>query len=210
MATAFRGWPEEFQPFFIGLELDNSKRYFEANRRVYEESVKAPMVALMDSLAEDYGEGKVFRPNRDIRFSKDKSPYKTNIAGTAGMGGNGGYISLDARGLTVAAGRYEMTSPQVIRYRKRVAADSTGAPLAAIVAKLEKAGYGIGGEALKRVPPGLPQDHPRARLLRHKILYIYKNFGLNPWLGTSAARKHIVKVFSDAEPLNDWLRRNVG
>ena len=210
MASAFRGWPEEFQRFFIGLELDNSKRYFDANRKVYEEAVKAPMVALIDSLAEEYGEGKVFRPNRDIRFSKDKSPYKTNIAGTAGMGGHGGYISLDARGLTVAAGRYEMTQPQVVKYRKRVAADSTGAPLAAIVAKLERARYGIGGEALKRVPAGWPQDHPRARLLRHKILYIYKNFGLNPWLGSSAARKHIIKVFGDAEPLNDWLKRNAG
>jgi uncharacterized protein (TIGR02453 family) len=206
--TSFRGWPEEFQPFFIGLELDNSKRYFEANRKIYEEAVKGPMVALMDSLEEVYGPGKIFRPNRDVRFSKDKSPYKTNIAGTAGMGGHGGYISLDARGLTAAAGRYELTPQQLTKYRKRVAADSTGAQLAAIVGRLEKAGYGIGGEALKRVPAGLPQDHPRARLLRHKILYIYKNFGLQPWLGSSAARKHIVKVWSDAEPLNEWLTRN--
>jgi uncharacterized protein (TIGR02453 family) len=208
MATTFRGWPEEFQRFFIGLELDNSKRYFDANRETYETAVKAPMVALIDSLAGDYGEGKVFRANRDIRFSNDKSPYKTNIAATAGMNGHGGYISLDARGLTVAAGRYELTAPQLAKYRKRVAADSTGAQLAAIVAKLEKAGYGIGGEALKRVPAGLPQDHPRARLLRHKILYIYKNFGLQPWLGSSAARKHIVKVWTDATTLNDWLKRN--
>jgi uncharacterized protein (TIGR02453 family) len=208
MTSAFRGWPEEFQPFFIGLELDNSKRYFEAHRRVYEEAVKGPMVALMDSLEEAYGPGKIFRPNRDVRFSKDKSPYKTNIAGTAGMGGHGGYVSLDARGLTVAAGRYELTPQQLAKYRKRVAADSTGPKLAAIVGRLEKAGYGIGGEALKRVPAGLPQDHPRARLLRHKILYIYKNFGLQPWLGSSAARKHIVKVWSDAEPLNEWLTRN--
>jgi uncharacterized protein (TIGR02453 family) len=208
MKSAFRGWPEECQRFFIGLELDNSKRYFEANRQVYEESVKAPMAALLASLEDEVGPGKVFRPNRDIRFSKDKSPYKTNIAGTAGMGGRGGYLSLDARGLTVAAGRYELTPEQLTKYRKKVAADSTGAPLAAIVAKLEKAGYGIGGEALKRVPGGWPQDHPRARLLRHRILYIHKNFGLQPWLGSSAARKHIVKVWSDAEPLNDWLKRN--
>ncbi len=210
MTAAFRGWPEEFQPFFIGLELDNSKRYFDANRQIYEEAVKGPMVALMDSLADHYGPAKIFRPNRDIRFSKDKSPYKTNIAASAGMGGHGGYIALDARGLTVAAGRYELTSQQLSKYRKKVAADSTGAPLAAIVAKLEKAGYEIGGEALKRVPAGLPQDHPRARLLRHKVLYIYKNFGLQPWLGSSAARKHILKVWSDAEPLNDWLKRNTG
>jgi uncharacterized protein (TIGR02453 family) len=208
VSAAFRGWSEACQRFFIGLELDNSKRYFDANREAYEVEVKGPMVALMDSLAGDYGEGKIFRANRDIRFSKDKSPYKTNIAATAGMNGRGGYISLDARGLTVAAGRYELTPQQLNKYRKKVAADSTGAPLAAIVAKLEKAGYGIGGEALKRVPAGWPQDHPRARLLKHKILYIYKNLGLQPWLGTPAARKQILKVWSDAEPLNDWLKRN--
>ena len=210
MTSTFRGWPEECQRFFIGLELDNSKRYFEANRLVYEKAVKAPMVALMESLEGEYGPGKIFRPNRDLRFSKDKSPYKTNIAATAGMGGNGGYLSLDARGLTVAAGRYEVSPEQLIKYRKNVAAESTGAPLAAIVVRLEKAGYGIGGEALKRVPAGLPADHSRARLLRHKILYIYKNYGLQPWLGSSAARNHVVKVWSDAGPLNDWLKRNLG
>jgi uncharacterized protein (TIGR02453 family) len=208
VTAAFRGWSEACQRFFIGLELDNSKRYFDAHREAYEVEVKGPMVALMDSLAGDYGEGKIFRANRDIRFSKDKSPYKTNIAATAAMNGRGGYISLDARGLTVAAGRYELTPQQLSKYRQKVAADSTGAPLVAIVAKLEKAGYGIGGEALKRVPAGWPQDHPRARLLKHKILYIYKNLGLQPWLGTPAARKHILKVWTDATPLNDWLKRN--
>src|SRR4029077_11378971 len=140
MTTQFRGWPEEAQRFFIELELDNYKRFFDANRAVYEEIVKGPMLALIESLESDYGPGKVFRANRDIRFSKDKSPYKTNIAGYAGMGGRGGYLSLDARGLTVAAGRYEMTPAQLAKYRKRVAAEATGAPLAAIVAKLEKAG----------------------------------------------------------------------
>jgi uncharacterized protein (TIGR02453 family) len=210
MTSAFRGWPEDCQRFFIGLELDNSKRYFEANRQVYEDKVKGPMVALLASLEDDIGPGKVFRANRDIRFSKDKSPYKTNIAATAGMGGHGGYLSLDARGLTVAAGRYELTPQQLNKYRKKVATEATGAPLAAIVTKLEKGGYSMGGEALKRVPAGWAQDHPRARLLRHKILYIYKNFGLQPWLGSAAARKHILKVWTDAEPLNDWLKKNAG
>ena len=81
-------------------------------------------------------------------------------------------------------------------------------PTNAIVARLEKAGYGIGGEALKRVPAGLPQDHPRARLLKHKLLYIYKNFGLQPWLGTASARTQVLKVWTDAEPLYDWLKRD--
>jgi uncharacterized protein (TIGR02453 family) len=205
----FSGWPEEFQRFFIGLELDNSKRYFEAHRSTYDESVRAPMVALMESLEDEYGPAKVFRANRDIRFSKDKSPYKTNIAAHNGKDGVGGYLSLDKKGLTVAVGCYELTTEQLAKYRKRVAAEASGVPLASIVATLEKAGYNMGGEQLKRVPAGWPQDHPRARLLRHKLLYVYRDFGLQPWLGSAAARTRVVKVFADAEPLGTWLRKFV-
>jgi uncharacterized protein (TIGR02453 family) len=205
----FGGWPEDFQRFFIGLELDNSKRYFEANRQVYDESVRAPMVALMESLEDEYGPAKVFRANRDIRFSNDKSPYKTNIAAHNGKDGVGGYLSLDKKGLTVAVGCYELSPDQLTKYRKKVAAEATGAPLAAIVAKLEKAGYKMGGEQLKRVPAGWPQDHPRARLLRHKLVYVYRDFGLQPWLGSAGARSRVVKVFADAEPLSAWLRKFV-
>jgi hypothetical protein len=110
----------------------------------------------------------------------------------------------------VASGRYEVTPEQLARYRAKVAAQRTGAPLAAIVTKLEKAGYTRAGQELKRVPAGLPQDHPRADLLRHKRLYVYKNFGLKPWLGSSAARKYVVKVWTDAQPLNDWLAKHLG
>jgi len=208
MAT-FKGWPEDFQPFFIGLELDNSKKYFEANRRTYEESVKGPMVALLESLEPDFGPGKIFRANRDIRFSKDKSPYKTNIAADVGMGARGGYLSLDARGFTVATGRYMMSPEEIAKFRKKVAADGPGAQLAAIVSKLEKAGYDVGGEDLKRVPPPWPQDHPRAELLRRKSLYVWKNYGLKPWLGSSSARRYVVKMWSDAQPLNDWFKKNL-
>jgi len=208
MAT-FKGWPEDFQPFFIGLELDNSKKYFEANRRTYEESVKGPMVALLESLEPDFGPGKIFRANRDIRFSKDKSPYKTNIAADVGMGARGGYLSLDARGFTVATGRYMMSPEEIAKFRKKVAADGPGAQLAAIVSKLEKAGYDVGGEELKRVPPPWPQDHPRAELLRRKSLYVWKNYGLKPWLGSSSARRYVVKMWSDAQPLNDWFKKNL-
>ncbi|HET7465840.1 MAG TPA: DUF2461 domain-containing protein [Candidatus Dormibacteraeota bacterium] len=209
MAESFKGWPEDFQRFFIGLQLDNSKKYFEAHRGLYEESVKAPMVALLESLEKDYGEGKVFRINRDIRFSKDKSPYKTNIAATVGMGHKGGYLSLDARGLTVATGRYEMSPEELAMYRKKAAADASGGQLDAIVKKLVKSGYELGGEELKRVPAPWPQDHPRADLLRRKSLYIWKNFGLQPWLGSAAARRQVVKVWTDAQPLNDWFNKNL-
>ena len=208
MAT-FKGWSEDCQRFFIGLELDNSKKYFEANRRTYEDSVKGPMVALLESLEPDFGTGKVFRANRDIRFSKDKSPYKTNIAADVGMGAKGGYLSLDARGFTVATGRYVMSPEEIARFRKKVAADASGMQLAGIVTKLKKSGYDLGGEELKRVPPPWPQDHPRADLLRRKSLYAWKNYGLQPWLGSASARRYVVKMWTDAQPLNDWFKKNL-
>jgi uncharacterized protein (TIGR02453 family) len=209
MDGVFSGWPEDFQRFFIGLELDNSKRYFEANRSLYEKAVRGPMEALVVALEPQVGPGRVFRINRDIRFSADKSPYKTNVAATVGTGGRGGYLSLDARGLTVACGRYEMDPAALSRYREAVDRQELGAPLWTIVESLEAGGYQIAGEELKRVPPGYPKDHPRARLLRHKRLYIWKSFGLQPWLGSAEAKDHVLEVWRHAEPLNDWFRANL-
>lgn len=122
MDGAFRGWTEEFQRFFIGLEIDNSKSYFEANRKVYLERVKAPLEALLADLEPEFGKGKISRPNRDIRFSSDKSPYKTRIYATVERGG---YVSLDAKGLTAAAGHYELDKDQLDAYRAAVVADRT-------------------------------------------------------------------------------------
>jgi len=75
----FDGWKGDFVGFFRGLELDNSKRYFEAHRRQYEVDVRKPMEELVAELEPLLGGSKIFRINRDIRFSADKSPYKLNI-----------------------------------------------------------------------------------------------------------------------------------
>jgi uncharacterized protein (TIGR02453 family) len=203
VGEAFRGWTEDFQRFFIGLELDNSKSYFEANRSLYLGKVKGPMEALLAELEPEFGKGKIARPNRDIRFSNDKSPYKTNIYGM----NPGGYVALDAKGLTSAAGRYELDKPQLDTYREAVIAEETGSRLQTVVHGLEAAGYEVGGEELKRTPPGLSADHPRARLLRHKRLYVWKNFGLQPWLGTAGAKDRVAEVWRDAKPLTDWFDR---
>ncbi|HEY8811386.1 MAG TPA: DUF2461 domain-containing protein [Candidatus Dormibacteraeota bacterium] len=207
MGGLFRGWTEDFQRFFIGLELDNSKSYFEANRKLYLERVKAPLEALLADLEPEFGKGKITRPNRDIRFSNDKSPYKTRIYATAERGG---YVGLDAKGLSAGAGHYELDRDQLDAYREAIVADGSGSKLLAIVHKLEASGYEIGGEELKRTPPGLPADHPRARLLRHKRLYTWKTFGLQPWLGTAKAKDRVVDVWRDAGPLRDWTEKVLG
>src|SRR3989442_12830031 len=103
MAGKFAGWKGDFKGFFLGLRANNHKAYFEAHRRQYEDEVKAPMLALLADLEAEFGPPhRVSRPNRDIRFSADKSPYKLNIYADVERGG---YVALDAEGLVAAGGR---------------------------------------------------------------------------------------------------------
>src|SRR4051812_2745922 len=100
---AFRGWPVEAVEFFDGLLADNSRVYWQDHKSIYEQCVRAPMEELLTELAPEFGTGKVFRPYRDVRFSKDKAPYKTAIA--ASLTG-GGYIQMSADGLSAGCGLY--------------------------------------------------------------------------------------------------------
>jgi len=206
VAGTFRGWTGDFQGFFLGLQMNNSKAYFEAHRRKYEEEVKAPMQALLADLETEFGQAKLSRPNRDIRFAADKSPYKTNIY--ADVRG-GGYVALDAKGLTAAGGRYMVEPPQLARYRLAVAADRSGKELAAIVASLLKKGYEISGQELKRVPPPHPQDHPRGDLLRHKRLIYWKRWDVEPWIATPQVREKVARAWRDGADLNAWLAKHM-
>ena len=110
---AFRGWRPEALEFFEGLETDNSKAYWQAHRSTYETEVLAPMEELLAELEPEWGEGRIFRPYRDIRFSADKSPYKTNIAAMVGPG----YVHLSADGLGAGMGMYHMAPDQLERFR---------------------------------------------------------------------------------------------
>ncbi|RPI04214.1 MAG: DUF2461 family protein, partial [Actinobacteria bacterium] len=96
----FRGWPAEAITFYEGLEADNSKTFWTANKDVYESAVVAPFRALSDEVAESFGPLRLFRPYRDVRFSKDKSPYKTGQgAVTESEEGAIYYAALAAAGL---------------------------------------------------------------------------------------------------------------
>jgi uncharacterized protein (TIGR02453 family) len=204
---AFRGWTDEALAFFDGLELDNSKAYWDANKERYASAVKGPMDELLAELAPSFGPTKVFRPYRDVRFSKDKTPYKTNIAATVGEG----YVSLSAGGLGAGSGMYHLAPDQLERYRKAVDADGTGREIAAIVAKLRKSGHDvIAHGVLKTAPKGYPKDHPRIDLLRSKGLTVWREWEPGPWLATRKAKDRVVAVFKAAAPLNAWLAAHVG
>jgi uncharacterized protein (TIGR02453 family) len=192
--------------FYEGLEADNSKTYWQRNKNVYETIVRAPMDELLSELEPRWGEGKVFRPYRDVRFSADKSPYKTHLAALVGDG----YIQLSANGLAAGAGRWEMTSDQLEQYRKAVDEDRSGKKLEGIVAKARAAGLDVTGHgALKTAPRGYPKDHPRIELLRFKGLVVWRDWPARPWLGTRAAKDRVVEFLKSSEPLTGWLRANV-
>ena len=201
----FRGWPVEAVEFYEGLEADNSRAYWLAHKAVYDQVVKAPMDELLAELAPQFGDGRVFRPNRDVRFSRDKSPYKLNCAAQM----PGGYVSFSADGLFVGCGLY-MPSPEQLRaFRAAVADERAGSALEVIVAALQGAGYDVGAhDVLKTAPKGYPKDHPRIELLRHKGLVMSKAWPVGAWLGTATAKDRVVACLDAARPLADWLRRH--
>lgn len=205
----FRGFPAEAFDFYEGLEADNSKAYWNDHRATYEDCVRAPMEALLEDLAGEFGQGKIFRPYRDVRFSADKSPYKTACGAVAVQAGSVFYVQLSADGLMAASGYYHMARDQIERYRQAVDAPA-GKALAEIIDQLETAGYEIGGEELKRVPRGYSPDHPRGRLLRHKGVTVHRQFPPAAWMGTAKAKDRVISAWRGAGPLNAWLQANVG
>jgi uncharacterized protein (TIGR02453 family) len=127
MATAtdpdpgeFRGFPDRGLELYAGLEADNSKSYWSDHKAVWESDVRDPMRALTAALADEFGEAKLFRPYRDVRFSKDKTPYKTHQGAFVGQGtvGIGWYVQVDKDGLMAGGGWRAHESAQVTRFRR--------------------------------------------------------------------------------------------
>ena len=203
--VGFTGWPVEGVEFYDGLEIDNSRAYWHANKATYDTCVKAPMEALLAELAPTFGAGRIFRPNRDTRFSKDKTPYKTNCAAQL----PGGYVSFSAEGLFAGAGLYMPGPEQLQRYRDAVADERTGTELEGIVAALRKAKYDVSArEVLKTAPKGIDKDHPRIELLRQKGIVMSTSWPVGAWLGTKKAKDRVVACLEAARPLVAWLDRN--
>ncbi len=205
---AFRGWPVEALEFYEGLAADNSKTYWTAHQQVYEEKIRAPMLELLADLEPEFGTGKMFRPYRDVRFSTDKSPYKTAAAASLE---HGGYVQLSADGLAAGAGMYLMAPDQLDRYRRAVADDASGRALEKLIARIGRAGITVTGhDTLKTAPRGYPKDHPRIDLLRHKGLITWRDWPVAAWLGTPKARDHVAEFLRASRPLNRWLTEHVG
>lgn len=203
----FQGWPEAALDFYDGLEEDNSKIYWTAHKAIYDEAVLGPMMELTEELGEKFGETKIFRPYRDVRFSADKSPYKTSLGAVIGPG----YVQFSASGLAAGNGMYEMASDQLARYREAVAEDVAGHELERIIAAITSHDISVHGrDVLKTAPRGYPADHPRIGLLRYKGLVAWREWPVEPWLSTPEARDRVAEFIVTTQPLHDWLHSRVG
>ena len=207
----FTGFPPEALRFFEQLAADNSKSFWTEHKPIYDASVRAPMTALTDELGKTYGSFHIFRPNRDVRFAKDKTPYKTNIAASAETeGGASVYVSFSAEGLYAGTGYYSFAKDQLARFREAVAADGTGGALEKLVAAARKKGYDVHGEHLKVAPRGYPKDHPRIALLRHTGLYVGRAFPIEPWLHTKSVVAKVNASLKASAPVAEWIDAHVG
>lgn len=191
----FRGFAPEAFEFYEQLTSDNSKAFWQANRATYDTSVRGALAELCDDLAE-FGPFHLFRPYNDVRFAKNRPPYKT-AQGAYGEreGGSGCYLQLSAEGLMAGGGCYMMRPDQLTRFRAAVDAEAAGTALVSIEVDLTAAGFTVGArEALKTAPRGFAKDHPRIELLRRKGTYASRTWPVDRWMHTANAADRIVET----------------
>ena len=209
----FQGFGSTARKWFQGLEADNSREYFAATRAVFETSVRGQMEALLaEQAAALGGRPKLFRQNRDIRFSTDKSPYKTNTYGViqgSPLAARGLYASISAAGLVAGSGYHVLARDQLARYRDAVVADA-GEELEQLVASAVDSGLELWGDSLKTAPRGYPLDSPRIALLRRTSLALGATLPFGRGIRRDRALAFTTTTWQAAAPVTGWLDRHVG
>lgn len=196
MSEAYFG--DELAVFFAGLRRNNSKEWFDAHRDERERVVRIPLERLLEEAEQQHGPGKVLRPNSDVRFSRDKSPYRTSAAMVAGLM----YLRASDEGLELGGGLHQPTREQLGGARTVIdERPYAAAALEKILDDLEGKGYTITGPSLRTAPKGFPRDHPRIALLRLQSLAAIWQLPLN------ASGETIASTWDETQPLIRWIRK---
>lgn len=213
----FSGFAMETIDFMKELHANNTREWFAENKKVYESVYKAPALAFADilsaelqSLTGDIHTPKLFRIHRDVRFSKDKTPYNTHlhISFTPEHGAETPpcwFFGLDTTSLSLGVGIFGFNPEELDAFRKRVASKD-GEKVASTLKKMATAGARIGEPALKRVPSGYPKDHPNEALLRYKGLTAWRDVGDEKEALNHGLVNMCQTEFKRLKPLYDLLR----
>ena len=202
----FRGFPEAALDFYDDLEVDNTKSYWEAHKHVYSECVKAPMTALCDALAPEFGDAKIFRPYRDVRFAKDKTPYKTHQGAFVGVAPRPGGTSRSRRAASGSAAG--STRPRVSGWPRSATPWPTTRPARGCSGSCASSSGPASrsrGEQLKTSPRGYDADHPRIELLRRKQLFAAAALRVRAFHPRARAARARAGGLARVKPLVSWL-----
>ena len=224
--STFPGFPQDAITFFEEIALLNDKVWFDENKARFHEAVQQPAQAFVAALGERLatlipgiqyntslnGSGSIMRIYRDTRFSKDKTPYKTNLGVVWWEGPGkkmeepGYYFQLDREGAWLANGMYSFPKDTLVAYRKTVAHNKRGVALVEVLARAQQAGLTISGSGeYTRVPAGYDKEHPRGDLLKKKgLVTISPGIGIDV-ITSPALVDHCFEYAKAMVPLHQWL-----
>lgn len=207
----FAGFPVAALDFFDDLEVDNTRSFWEQHKAVHADSIKAPMTALTAALAPEFGDAKIFRPYRDVRFAKDKTPYKTHQGAFVAAGpATGWYVEVSSRGVRTGAGFYDADAPRLAAIRAAIDEERRGTELERMLGALEADGWEIGGDRLKTSPRGYAAEHPRIALLRHRSMSVGRSHGFEPIIHTPELLDVVRDDWRSLRPFVEWVATNGG
>jgi len=204
------GIPAEAFEFYEHLAADNTRAFWADHKDEYARDVRQPLQELADSIAPDFGPAHLYRPYRDMRFSRDKTPYKDHQGCVfEADNGLGWYLQVSAVGFMVAGGWHSSTPVQVKRYREHIL-ESGAVDLRAAMRAVTRSGFEIDGERLKTRPRGVAEDSPDLDLLRHRTLHATRMWEPAAWMGTRRLQTTVHKAFEKMRPMLVVLADIVG
>jgi len=207
--VTFTGFDPDALAFYAELRQNNTKEWWAAHRARFDERVARPFEQLAEALADEFGEVKVFRPYRDVRFSADKSPYKLQI-GMVTRSSPAHYIQLSEEGLLTGGGVYEAPPVALARFRELVDDPGPAGRLQRVLDELDRRGFTpMTDDALRTAPRGYRADHPRIELLRLRRLAVGRHDEPAEWMWAPDALDAVRERWRAVSLWCGWLSDNL-
>ena len=221
----FKGFSKGFITFFEDLKQNNSKTWFEKNRKDYEQFVMHPSREFVEVMGEKLRKiapgvhaipkinKSLFKINRDVRFSKDKSPYKTYMGiwmwdgDRKRMECSGFYLHVEDNRLMIGVGIKMFPKPLLDHYRRAVIDRKLGAELVKTIKKVSSKGYLVNGKHYKKVPRGFDADHPNAEFLLYNGLTARIEETIPKSFFSNAIIDDAYTHYRNMLPIHQWLKK---
>ena len=223
----FSGFPRRYFTFFNQLKKNNTREWFEEHRGDYDEFVLHPAREFVIAMGEKLLKiapgvnaipkinQSLFKINRDVRFSKDKSPYKTYMGiwlwegGRKRMASSGFYLHVENKNLLIGVGIKMFPKPILDRYRQAVVDNKQGAALKSAVKKIRDKGYLIDGKHYKKIPRGFDSGHPNGEYLLYNGLSARIEEKVPDAFYSEAILYYAYAHYKNMLPLHRWLKKSL-